>query len=374
MNVLVLSWRGPNHPNAGGAEQVMHEHMKGWVRAGHKVTLFTSKVKGLPDKNVLDGIEIIRRSDQYVGVKLAAFIYYLKNKNNFNLVVDQFHGIPFFTPLYVNKPKLAVLQEVAKRVWFLNELPVPLNWLIGLFGYLFEPIIFLFYKKVPFMVGSNSAKEDLIKMGIDSSKITIVPHGVVIKYPRPYPSKEKTKTIVFLGAIAKDKGVEDAIKTFSILNKKGKYSFWVIGRGGESYVNKLLSMCKKLGLDNKVKFWGFVNDSRKFELLAKAHILINPSVHEGWGLVNIEANSVGTPVVAYDSAGLVDSVKNGISGVICKKNTSKELARIVNNIFSDREEYKRMQEGAVSWSKNFSWEESRKNSLALIDKLSISHI
>jgi len=46
MNILVFSWRDPKHPLAGGAEQVMHEHMKGWVGAGHKVTLFTSHFSG----------------------------------------------------------------------------------------------------------------------------------------------------------------------------------------------------------------------------------------------------------------------------------------------------------------------------------------
>jgi len=34
MNILVFSWRDPKHPTAGGAEQVMHEHMKGWIAAG----------------------------------------------------------------------------------------------------------------------------------------------------------------------------------------------------------------------------------------------------------------------------------------------------------------------------------------------------
>ena len=366
MNILIFSWRDPKHPNAGGAEQVMHEHMKGWVKAGHKVTLFSSRVKGLPNEEVLDGIKIIRKGDQYFGVKIAAFFYWLKNKDNYDFVVDQFHGVPFFTPLYVNKPKLAVLQEVANKVWFLNELPIPFNWIVGLLGYLFEPVIFLFYKKVPFMVGSDSAKEDLVKAGIDPSKITIIPHGVIIRCPRPLSSKEKIRTIVFLGALAKDKGIEGAIKTFSLLNKEGKYNFWVIGRGGESYVSKLLSMCNKLGLGNKVKFWGFVDDFKKFELLARAHVLINPSFHEGWGLVNIEANAMGTPVVAYNSAGLTDSVKDGYSGVICKANTPDFLAKEVMNLINNENLYRKLQQGAKAWSKKFSWQKSRKLGLDLI--------
>ncbi len=81
MNILVFSWRDPKHPLAGGAEQVMHEHMKGWVEAGHRVTLFSSKVTGLPGRETFDGIEVIRRGDQYLGVKIEGFLYYLKNNN-----------------------------------------------------------------------------------------------------------------------------------------------------------------------------------------------------------------------------------------------------------------------------------------------------
>lgn len=369
MNILVLSWRGPNHPNAGGAEQVMHEHMKGWVTAGHKVTLFSSRFPGSLVKENIDGVVAIHQGDQYVGVKLAAFIYYLKNKDSFDLVVDQFHGIPFFTPLYVRKSKLAVLQEVAREVWFLSGFPFPFNWIIGIVGFITEPLIFLLYKKTPFLVGSQSAKNDLIKMGISEVNVNIIPHGVVIKRNALPYRKEKTKTVIFLGVLTKDKGIEDALKVFSILETLGNYNFWVIGKGSEEYKNYLLALATKLGIKNKVTFWGFVDESKKFELLARAHILINPSIREGWGLVNIEANSAGTPVVAYRSPGLVDSVKDGISGVICTEDTAQNMAKQVEKIIGDKDKYTSLQKSAISWSKKFSWKESKKLSLEIVNKM-----
>jgi glycosyltransferase involved in cell wall biosynthesis len=368
MNILVLSWRDPKHPTAGGAEQVMHEHMKGWIKAGHTVTLFSSRVKNLPSEERLDGVNIIRKGDQYVGVKIAVFLYWQKNKDRYDFVVDQFHGIPFFTPLYIDKPKLAVLQEVTKQVWFLNELPFPLNWIIGFLGYVFEPVIFLFYRTVPFMVGSESAKKDLIKMGILGKKITVVPHGVIIEKPNPFPKKEKTKTVIYLGALAKDKGVEDAIKAFAILNKKGSYNFWIVGRGALQYQKYLLSLAESLGLDKKIKYFGFVDNKQKFELLAKAHVLVNPSAREGWGLVNIEANTMGTPVVAYSSPGLVDSVKNGQSGILCNLNTPISIVNKVEKIMEEKI-YRKFQTGSLLWSESFSWKTSRRNSLSLLKEI-----
>src|SRR3989344_2743543 len=373
MNILVFSWRGPKHPKAGGAEQVMLEHFKGWIKAGHKVTHFSSKMPGLPNKEILDGIEIIRGGYQYLGVVIAGFFYYLKNRQRFDLVVDEFHGVPFFTPLYVKKPKIAVIQEVARSVWFLNPLSWPLNWIVGLIGFFGEPLVFLFYRDVPFMTGSLSAKKDLIKMGISSKSITVVQHGVITREKAKSEKweKAKEKTVVFLGVLSKDKGIEEAIRCFAILHQRNPtWNFWIVGRSETpQYGEKMAELVSKLGLSKKTKFWGYVSQEQKFELLSKAHVLVNPSVHEGWGLVNIEANGMGTPVVAYKSPGLVDSVKDGKSGVICLENTLESLAAQVLKIMDDKSFYDSLCKGALEWSSNFDWKKSSALSVSLIKKL-----
>jgi len=222
------------------------------------------------------------------------------------------------------------------------------------------------------MTGSESAKLELKKMGIKENKITIIPHGVIVQLPKKRLKKEKTKTVIFLGALAKDKGVEDALKCFSILNKLGDYKFWVVGKGGQDYNAKLFQLSKELGIKNKVKFFGFVNQKTKFELLAKAHALINPSLLEGWGLVNIEANSTLTPVVAYNSPGLIDSVKHNETGIIVKENNPQSLAKEIDNLLRDKKKYKKLQVAAVKFSESFSWNDSKKLSLRLIANLAIA--
>lgn len=371
MNILVFSWRDPKHPLAGGAEQVMHEHMKGWIEAGHEVTLFSSRFPGSAKEEVLDDVKIIRAGHQYLGVQWAGFLYYLESKDRYDFVVDQFHGLPFFTPLYVKKPKLAVIQETAREVWFLNPLPWPINWIVGIIGYLGEPLLFLFYHNITFMTGSDSAKENISKMGISKKNIAVILHGVIVKTPIPFPKKEKTATVMYLGVLSKDKGIEDALKCFAALQKRHKaFKFWVTGRvEAQNYNNRIKNLVVKFNLGKNTKFYGFVSQEKKFELLARAHILINPSVREGWGLVNIEANSVGTPVVAYKSLGLVDSVKNGLSGLLCREDTPENLAENVRKLLKDRSLYARLQRGAKKWASKFSWGKSTKLSLQLIDHL-----
>ena len=370
MNILIFSWRDPKHPMAGGAEQSVHEHAKGWIAAGHQVILFSSYFKNCLKEENLDGIHIIRQGDQLLGVQIAAFFWYVfKRQEKFDLVIDCFHGIPFFTPFFVRTRKLALIQEVAREVWFLNHLPKPFNFIVGAVGFILEPLIFLFYTHVSFMTGSNSAKADLIKFGIPAKNITVVPHGVIINFPKKLPAKEKIKTITFLGTLARDKGIEDAIRAFGILYREGKFNFWVLGSGMKEYVTFLRQLSSNLGIEKEIKFFGFVSEKEKFERLAMSHILINPSIREGWGLVNIEANRMGTPVVAYRSPGLVDSVRDGKSGVLCEENTPASLANNILDIVGNNAFYTKLCKNAVTWSKTFNWNKSKSLSLNLIKRL-----
>src|SRR3989344_5230030 len=167
MNILILSWRSQGHPNAGGAEQVTFEHAKAWVKSGHEVTLFSSYYKTAEADGVKAGVRILRRGDYAFGVKIKAFLWYLFGKHpKFDLIIDEFHGIPFFTPLYVKVRKLAFIHEVAREVWNLNPWPKPFNLLPAIIGTIFEKWVFrIIYRKTPFLTVSNSTKEDLIEWG-----------------------------------------------------------------------------------------------------------------------------------------------------------------------------------------------------------------
>lgn len=371
MKILILSWRGPKHPNAGGAEISTHEHAKGWVKSGHEVTLFTSAFVGCKKQEVIDGVKIIRWGRQIFGVQWAAFRWYLFNKHpKFDLVVDQFHGIPFFTPLYIGTKKLAFIHEVTKEVWKLNPWPWPFNQLTSIIGQIFEPIIFKLYKKVPFMTVSESTRNDLVKWGIPKDKINVICNGLNTPKNKKVVEKEKKKTLIFLGALSKDKGIEDALKVFGLINqnKQEDWQFWVLGKADIKYLKKLKIQCGKLGVDKKVRFWGFVNEGKKFELLAKAHVLINPSIREGWGLVVVEAAFVSTPTVGYNVPGLRDSILKDKTGILCVSQP-KVCAKIIVDLMKNQKKYKMLSRNCIKWAKVFTWEDARRKSIKLIQSL-----
>ncbi len=371
MNILMLSWRGPGHPLAGGAEQSSHEHAKGWIKKGHKVWLFTSFYKGAKKNEVINGVNIIRSGGDVLGVQIKTMQWYLFGKHpKFDLVVDEFHGIPFFTPIYVRTKKLGWIHEVAKEVWWFNPWPKPFNLIPAVVGTVFERFIFsILYKNIPFMTVSESTKRELTIWGIAKQKITVINNGVSLEKP-PHQNKEKVKTAMYLGVLTRDKGIEDAINAFSLIDESDQdWQFWVVGKGDEIYLNYLRNLIKKLKIDDRTKFWGFVDQKKKFELLARSHVLLNPSVREGWGLVNIEANLVGTPVIGYKVPGMVDSVKNGVTGILVGNGDVKALVVGVLNLVNDSNLYTKIQKAAMNWSKEFDWKTSSEKSLKLIESL-----
>ena len=371
MNILIFSWRGPGHPIAGGAELVTHEHAKAWVAAGHSVTLFTSSYEGCKPEETIDGVKVIRRSLQTFGVQIAGFFWYLfGNHEKFDLVVDQFHGIPFFTPLYVRSKKLAFIHEVTKEVWRLNPWPKPFNLIPGIIGTVLESSVFrIFYREILFMTVSESTKNDLASWGIKPKDIFVIHNGISLEDVK-YIKKDKTKTVIFLGALSADKGTEDAIDVFALIAKAdNNWNFWVVGYGEKNYLRHLKDKVRALGIEHKVKFWGFVSEGKKFELLGRARVMVNPSVREGWGLVNIEANAMGTPVVGYNAPGVRDSVVNGETGILVDMGDKEALACEVVALVADSNKYRKMVGSSRAWSRKFNWKTATKQSLDLVNNI-----
>lgn len=372
MNILIFSWRGIKHPYAGGAEISTLEHAKGWVARGHNVTLFTSMFHGGKEEEIVDGVKIIRKGFQVFGVHIRAFFWYLFSKHiKYDLVIDEFHGIPFFTPIYVRVKKLGFIHEVTKEVWSLNPWPKPFNLIPSFIGTLFEPLVLkLFYKNTPFMTVSESTKKDLIKWGVAGNNIAVVYNGVTLPKIASTFRKEKKPTIIFLGAISKDKGIEEALLTFSKINNSHKeWKFWIVGKSDESYMKKIRGQIMKLSIKDEVIFYGFVDEDKKFELLSRAHLLVNTSIREGWGLVVIEAASVGVPTIAFNSPGLRDSIQDGVTGLLCKHNNPDELSDMIISTLENKELYRKLSMNAYIRSKNFSWVKSISDSLRLIKEI-----
>lgn len=364
MRVLILNWRDIKNPAAGGAEILTHEMASVWVRWGHSVIQISAKFNRSKSQEIIDGITIIRIGTWW-SVHFFALIYYLKNlRGKVDVIIDEVHWFPFFAALYERKKTVLFACEVAEKLF-----PHVLPPFLANFGIALEKIYFKLYRNIPALAISPSTAKDLIARGFKEKNITILPMGLTVpkglkKFPR-----EKTPTIIYLSRINKQKGIEDAIDAFKIINELIPNShLWVAGSGLPEYVAKIKRKVGDYGLTHAVKFFGFVDEKKKFELLSRAHVMIFPSIHEGWGIVIAEAGIMGTPSAVYNVAGVRDVVKNGERGIVTEKNHPELLAKAIIRYLKNGKLYKGLITEIKSFEKEVGWENTAKVAFSVLSK------
>lgn len=365
MKILVLNWQDIKNPFAGGAEVHMHEIFKRIVNMGHEVTIFCSSFEKAPDKEIVDGIKIIRKGNRNL------FNYYVKSfyqenlkKENFDIVIDDINKIPFYTPRFVTEPLLAISHH-----FFGTSIFKEAGLIAGLYVYFSEKLVDYVYKKTDFAVVSDSTLNEFIERGFKKDQFTIVTNGITLsQFPLKVAEENFEPNITYFGRLKKYKSVDHILKAFAILLKEyPKLKLNIAGSG--DFRPKLEELAKELKIENNIKFWGYITEEEKIGLLSKTYCVLNPSIKEGWGITNIEANACGTLVISADSPGLRDSVSVGKSGLLYDYGNIKMMAEKINSVIKNDELRSRLSNGAVEWARQFSWDDSANKMLELCEKI-----
>src|SRR3989344_241188 len=289
MKILVLNWRDIKNPEHGGAEILTNEMAKRWLSWGHEVTQFSSRYPGSGQNDRIYGVKIVRAgsgqiTSMRVPVHLAAFFWYRKHALEFDVVIDEIHGIPFFSVLYAKVPVVALICEVAGDLW-----DITFFWPLNRIGAFIERNYFRYYQSVPFMTISSSSRNELVQRGVSKPRVTVLPMGVTVPPFARQKRKEQVPTLIYVGRLTKAKGIEDAIDVVGRLKTSlPKVKLWVVGSGDSDYVSTLTKKIKSQGLWPNIQLFGYISEHKKYDLMASAHILIAPSSKEGWGLTPIE--------------------------------------------------------------------------------------
>jgi glycosyltransferase involved in cell wall biosynthesis len=187
----------------------------------------------------------------------------------------------------------------------------------------------------------------------------------ILTYGRDAPpdvravGKDRTPTFLFVGRLAANKRPDHAVRAFATIRQAlPDARLWLVGAGPmEPEIRSMLPAGAEL--------LGRLPREELYERMARAHCLLVPSVREGWGLVVIEANSVGTPAVGYDIPGVRDSVQSGRTGLLAPAGDPEALGRAAVVLLEDDERYEAMREAAIAWAEEFSWDVTAEQLLAL---------
>lgn len=365
MHIVWFSWKDRSHPLAGGAEVVSGAIMNRLVKDGHKVQHITSRHKGSRQKELIDGVEVIRSGGRY-SVYAAARKSYSQNViSTPDVIIDEMNTIPFFAANYTkHAAKHALLSyQLAREVWF-YQMTFPLS----VIGYVIEPFMLklLSNKYSIVLTESNSSMQDMEKFGLNNVRVFRV--GMEMKPLETLPQKNIAHTVLSFGAVRPMKRTLDAVKAFELARDRNpKLRLIVAGDNSGSYGKKVINYANNSRHGDAIDIKGRVSSREKIELMKQADIILVTSIKEGWGLIVTEANSQGAPAIVYDTDGLRDSVRHGETGIVTPSGEPEAMANAINHIISNQAAYNKLRHNAWEYSKQFTFDNSYKDFMEIIN-------
>jgi len=357
LNIVHFHWGFP--PIIGGVETHLTILLPQLAKMGHNVSLLTGSVEGLKGKYKYQGVNISRTplmdlnwlykrglsglEDEVNGI-FSSFL------NETKPDVIHAHNMHYFSPIHTRalerlaKEKRAPLVLTAHNVWddiLFLELTQKINW---------SHIIAV----------SHFIKKEIIGIGMDDTKITVVHHGVdqdrfcagvetkniLEKYPQL-----KGKQVIFHPArIGLAKGCDTSIKAVNIVKKMNPNAALVLagskniidwGETQQKDIAYMVNLIKHFGMEDKVVIDTYSLDEVK-ELYEVCDICLYPSTSsEPFGLTMLEAMAMAKPMIVTNAGGMPEIIKDGINGFIVPVRDFEALAAKICQLLEDTKLAKR---------------------------------
>lgn len=347
MRFLMLNWRDPRNPQAGGAERVTEGYLQALRDRGHEVFWFANQFEGAPREQELDGLRVVRGGGK--GTSIWAARRWAAGQPRFDLVIDQHHGLPWYAPWWCGTRCVAYIHEVLGPIW-----DVFYRGFKARFGRWQECQNLRLYRRVPFWTASESTKTMLEALGV--RRIQLIPYGVHTRPLASLPAKplERPLRLAVVSRLAPNKRIDHALRAVRILLDEGfPVRLKVVGTGVDE--PGLRAAARALELGTAVTFTGALPETEKDAVLREAHLLLHTSLREGWGLNVIEANALGTPAVVYPTPGLVESTLHDQTGVVTADERPATLASAIRELAADEPRYQRYRRAAWVRAGTYHW-------------------
>ena len=347
--------------NLGGIEIRNYEIARRLVKKGHEVHLFGVKLWKGKENIEIEGIKIhgvCRYNNLYSfagtrkvseSFKFAAKIIRHLMKEDFDIIdVSTFPFLHCYTSSFAG---------------FVKKTPVVFSWngyfgdywgdyIGGIKGFLGKIIerFSLFLVKNHVAV-SETTKKDLIQRGIKEKNIKVIFNGVDLEKIRKIKFSGKKYDVIFVGRLAYQKNIELLIKSLKLISAR-KIRCCIVGEGPEE--KKLKKLAKSLGISESIIFLGKANLEKVYQFMKSSKIFVLPSLWEGFGIVVIEANACGLPVITTNNEWNASKELIDGNGLVVENNP-ESLAKGIEKLLSDKRLLRKMSKNAVIKAKRFDW-------------------
>lgn len=364
MNLLLINNEFP--PIGGGGSTVTKYALRYLTQAGHSVTLITSRYRGLPRREVVDGATVIR---------IPAVRRYRDFCAQWELVIFGVSAL-IYTLFYTARHEVDFIQAY---------FAVPAGWVAWIVNWVYGvPYAVYFggsdipganpsrYKNVyPFLTPQLKAiwrrarfrtvcSAELARLGREAdaaADFLVIPNGVETSRFKPIarPASAKVK-VLFIGRLIPRKGFQRVVRSLPRVRELAERAFEIEVVGTGAARAELDEEAERRGVSDLIKYVGTVPYDKLEEAYQYADIFVLTSLSEGMPSVILEAMGCGLPVVASDVGGNNELVEEGVNGYLIKGDDIKTLAQRLTRLIDDASLRRRMGQVGREKALKYDWE------------------
>lgn len=341
------AWRDLDDAEAGGSELHADEIFRRWAAAGVDVVHRTS-TRDTPRAFDRHGYRVIQRGGRYDVFARVALLQLLRRRPSEVATIEIWNGVPWFGPVWASTRRLVWMHHVHREMWS-EALPRPLDAAGRFVETRLAPP---FYRRSTFATLSESSAQEIEELGIDRSRLTVIPPGVHERFTPDQARRSATPRVVVVGRLAPVKRQRLALGALAEARRHvPTLTVDVVGDGPDRpLIQAWIDANDAAGW---VHLLGRVTDDELVDAYRRAWLVVSASYAEGWGMSLTEGGACATPCVATDIAGHRGSCLDGETGVLVAE--TGRLGPEVAALLTDDARRDRMARAAIGHAGGLSW-------------------
>lgn len=363
LNILCITMDFP--PNPGGIAFFLHNLLLQLHRMGHRLDVLAPRQEGCEAMDATQPYRIYRynhgcRFSSLPSIWLTLALHF---RNRYDVVfvghfftthalgvilLNRLAGLPYVILSHGNDLSYGISTRIDKLVT---------RWLLG---------------NAALALGNSRFTAGRIRKAGCHGSVKVLNPGVDITRFHPGADAasvrqqyglEGHRVLLTTARLVARKNVDGVLRALPRVIKKAADVLYLIAGDGEKR-DQWEALCDDLGLKTYVRFLGHVKDDLLPSLYCASDAFVLPSLeldehrdYEGFGIVFVEANACGKPVIGGRVGGTADAIIDGETGLLVDPQNIDEIAEAIIHLLTDRELARRL--GENGWRRvrqEFSWE------------------
>ena len=180
--------------------------------------------------------------------------------------------------------------------------------------------------------------------------------------------KKDPNRVIQVGNLIPRKKVDVSIQAIAELKKENEeIRFVCVGAGPER--ENLEQLCKALSVEDAVTFTGRLPNPEAQRRMAEATYFVMPSVHEGFGIVYMEAMAAGCVAIGTEGEGIADMIEHGVNGFLVPADDPMAIKQVIRSCTDDPEHTAEIADNGRKTARTMTWENNARQYQLLFETL-----